>query len=132
MNDAVAEQVQNPVAQPTPVSAGPREAPRPAPTAPSTSEYVKPSEPNLEIEEDLRNAGVVESRGEQSLGNGLEEVVQPAGPFVEPKREPSGKVSLLSDDEVKQVVKTESKRSSVRWLVELMKKVAKRLKGGEK
>jgi hypothetical protein len=127
-NSQVQQQAQ-PVVEP--VSTGQKEQ-GPAISTPRASEYLAPSEVTPEIAQEAKEFGVEEVSEKDPFKDISQAGVKPAGPFVEPKTEPEGKVKLpLTEEEVQVVEKKESPSSSIKWLASLIKKAWKKIKGAE-
>jgi hypothetical protein len=141
LNNQNKQPVQDQPVQPQPVaepiSVGQKEQ-EPIVASPKTSEYLASSETQPELSKEVKEAGVEEISEKVSLTQDQQAAgVRHAGPTVEPKTEPEGKVKLpLTEEEVQRVEKKEKPSNSIKWLAAIIKKAWKsaswRIKGENK
>ena len=134
-NNKIVNQNVNPVAQASPVQpqvpvqpTAPVGSPNKetAPVGASVSEFVKPSETQPQINQELADLGVESKKDEPNIADEHKRIIDHAKQFTPVQASPSGKVSLpMSEDEVADKLKTGQDDDSGKWLSKLIQKIMK-------
>lgn len=114
-----------PVAQPaesiTPVGSANKEV---GPVGATTSEFVKPSETQPQIDQDLAELGVEAKKDEPNIADEHKDFIDHAGPHAPVPSSLSGKVAMpMSEEEVADKLKTGEDDDSGKWLAGLIRKI---------
>ena len=134
-NNKIVNQNVNPVAQASPVQ--PQVPVQPTapvgsvnketgPAGASISEFVKPSETQPQISQELADLGVETKKDEPNITDEHKQVIDHAKQFSPVPSSPSGKVSLpMSEEKVADKHKTGQDDDSGKWLSKLIQKIMK-------
>lgn len=139
MNDKTASQNASPVAQPgqtdsakpqslsqkvqsaQPVGSINKEAERG-----SVSEFLKPTDAELPISQELKDIGVEEKKDEPNIADEHRNFIDHAKQFTSVPTTPSDKISLpMSEDKITEELKTAQDDDSSKWFAKLIEKVMK-------
>jgi hypothetical protein len=89
-----------------------------------TSEFVKPSEAEPQISEDLKELGIEAKKDEPDMGNEHEGLVEHAKQFTPVSSPPQGKITMpMSEDEIEKQLRSGQDDDSGKWLARLIKKI---------
>ncbi|MDP2586085.1 MAG: hypothetical protein Q8P29_04370, partial [Candidatus Levybacteria bacterium] len=94
------------------------------PVGATTSEFVKPSETQPQIDQGLAELGVEARKDEPSITDEHKDFINHAGPHTPISSSPSGKVTMpMSEEEVGDMLKTGEDDDSGKWLAGLIRKI---------
>lgn len=94
------------------------------PVGATISEFVKPSETQPQIDQDLAELGVEAKKDEPNITDEHKDFIDYAGPHTPVPSSPSGKVTMpMSEEEVTDKLKTGEDDDSVKWLAGLIRKI---------
>lgn len=92
----------------------------------SVSEFVKPSETEPQINQELAGLGVETKKDEPNIADEHKQVIDHAKQFSPVPSSPSSKVSLpMTEEEIGEKLKTGQDDDSEKWLAGLIKKIIK-------
>ncbi len=94
------------------------------PVGATISEFVKPSETQPQIDQDLAELGVEAKKDEPSIADEHKKIIDHAKQFTPVSSSPSGKVTMpMSEEEVTEQLKTGQDDDSGKWLARLIRKI---------
>jgi hypothetical protein len=94
------------------------------PVSASASEFVKPSETEPQISEDLKELGIEAKKDEPSVTDEHKGVIDHAKQFTPVSAPPPGKIVMpMSEEEIEKQLKTGQDDDSGKWLARLIKKI---------